>query len=346
MSTPNDILWFPSSQSWVIPAMDRTGTSRDGRTVRASQVTRPGGAWTFAMPYPEDALDLERAQVGDWVVEDEDGHRRLLDHATFVKGMSVDSEGLLSLADDKLSQAGKFIALANMMNDEYEARGRLVSAANRLTSFSSACRGLAERGRWPGEEGDRRGRGQPVVHSNFAERGTWSMDVDQENEHGFALEKIRQAFSGESPLTVWITRTVRQEIPSGVVQSVMRAISEHGGDGGGRVSFDSLGRHRDTALDALLRSGSEYTMGIPIEDSLSQKQWNARGIRASSRMVDLTREMLAPLEMSAIRNANPGDVVSLPFNQDGYFGQDAVSAQKRAGDDASPSAANHDGEGG
>ena len=333
MSEPNSI-WFSSSQSWVIPVIDQRGPFE--RPARAAQVVQPGAVWTFGARHPEDIFALGRAQVGDWVVETADGHRHLLDPAMFMEKIAVDSESLRDLAVDMRSQSEEQRVLAGYQDGE--AYHRALAAANHLMSFSDACQELAERGRWPGAQED------PATKLHPANRLYFLPPAEPAKEQG----QMRQAFSGDLPLTVWITRTVRQEIPAGVVQDVMRAISEHGGDDGGRVSFDSLARHRDTALDALLRSGSEYTMGIPIEDSLSQKQWDERGIRASSRMVDLAREMLAPLEMDAIKNAHPGDVVALPFNQDGYFDKEVAALQKAnpmSRDDTRPSAAHYDGEG-
>lgn len=342
-AAPNSI-WFSSSQSWVIPVIDQRGPFE--RPARAAQVVQPGAAWTFGARYPEDVFVLEQAQVGDWVVETADGHRYLMDAATFMEKIAVDPESLWDLAADMRSQSEEQRVLAGYQDGE--AYHRALAAANHLMSFSDACQELAERGRWPGAQEDPAAKSHPANRLYFLPSAEPAKEQGQNEIVQSALEKMRQAFSGDLPLTVWITRTVRQEIPAGVVQDVMRAISEHGGDDGGRVSFDSLARHRDTALDALLRSGSEHTMGIPIEDSLSQKQWDERGIRASSRMVDLAREMLAPLEMDAIKNAHPGDVVALPFNQDGYFDKEVAALQKAnpmSRDDTRPSAAHHDGEG-
>lgn len=325
MSEPNSI-WFSSSQTWVIPVLDRRGSFE--RPARAAQVTQPGAAWTFGAKHPEDVFALERAQAGDWVVEAADGHRHLMDPATFMEKIAVDSESLQDLATDMRSQSEAQRGLAGYQDGE--GYHRTIAAANLLLSFSDACQELAERGRWPGAQENQSAKLYPTRGLPPAKEHGQSEAVQS------ALEKMHQAFSGALPLTVWITRTVRQEIPAEVVQNVMHAISERGNSDGGSVSFDSLARHRDTALDALLRSGSEYTMGISIEDSLSQKQWAARGIRASSRMVDLTREMLAPLEMDAIKNAHPGDVVALPFNQDGYFDREVAASKKSAHNDVQP----------
>jgi hypothetical protein len=326
MSEPNVSLWFNSPQTWVIPVLMRPDSERfplegrsEWRTAKAAQVCSAEAIWTLDARYPEDVGALMSAQIGDWVVEFGDGHRRLFSDANFRAQFSVDSVGLLNLSVAAKDRAEEQDVLAGLQDGEWRRRGFTVAA--NLMAFSRACENLADLGTWPDEaltetlDGIRENRlNQHEMPDIFGHRGNW-IGGGSEN----AAEKVRMALSGELPLTVWITRTVRQEFPADVVQRVMWAISDHGSENGGNIVFENVGRHRDTALDAILRSGSEYTMGIPVEDSLSQKQWESRGIHASSKMVDLAREMLAPLEMEAIRQARPGDVVSLPFNRDGHF---------------------------
>ncbi len=302
-------IWFPSSQTWVIPVIARDDASR----LRAAQVVRDGSPWVFGMRHPEDVHALNEAQRGDWVVEMPDGHRRLLSPQEFEKTLGVDVAGMQKLAEDARYRSN---LLRDLSEDrEGDAARENAQASRLLASFSDACLDLAQRGDWRSERED----AQEIM-----DRRENVVDDARARE---AMEAIQKAFSGESTLTVWITRSVRLEVPAEVVQSVMQAIAERGGKDGGPVSFESLGRHRDTALDALLRAGSEHTMGVPIEDSLSQQQWANRGVQASSRMVDLARELLAPQEMAAIRNAHPGEV--LPFNQDGHF-DDRLSSPESA----------------
>lgn len=317
MSESNVSLWFDSPRTWVIPVLG----VKDGAMADAAQIGGPEAVWTFGARYPEDVPALMEGQVGDWVVETEDGHRHLFTDAVFRDQFAPNGIALKDLHDQTKTRAHEHRILAGYQ--EGEAYHRDLAVAQNLLVFSEACLQLAERNAWPNSSLEDR----PVIPVKTdadaaraaAERREKIMD---------GVEKMRKAFAGELPLTVWITKTVRQEFPVDMVQKVMRAISDHGGESGGNVVFDSVGRHRDTALDAILRSSSEYTMGIPIEDSLSQKQWESRGIRASSRMVDLTREILAPLEMAAIRQANPGEVVALPFNQDGFFDEKVNEVQR------------------
>ena len=321
MSEPNVSLWFESSQTWVIPVLMRENSKEfssaersEWRAAKAAQVCSAEAVWTMGARYPEDVGALISAQVGDWVVEMDDGHRRLFRDVDFRARFAVDSDGLLNLSLAAKDMAEEQKELAGHQAGEWQRRG-LVMAGN-LLAFSRACEKLAELGTWPDEA--LTGTLDAIRESRLNQPRRNGMGSVSEN----AAETMRKALSGELPLTVWITRNVRQEFPADVVQRVMRAISDHGNENGGPMVFENVGRHRDTALDAILRSGSEYTLGIPIEDSLSQKQWESRGIRASSRMVDLAREILAPLEMEAIRQAHPGDVVSLPFNRDGHFDED------------------------
>jgi hypothetical protein len=326
MSDPNVSLWFDSPQTWVIPVLMRPDSERfpfaeasEWRSVKAAQVCSEEAIWTLNARYPEDVGALMSARVGDWVVEMDDGHRKLFHDADFRARFAVDGAGLRDLSVVAKDMAEDQESLADFQEGEWQRRG-FTMAAN-LLAFSHACEKLADLGTWPDEaltgkpDANRENRWSRQGIPNFSERKGNGMDLGSEN----AAETVRKALSGELPLTVWITRNIRQEFPADVVQQVMQAISDHGGENGGPMVFESIGRHRDTALDAILRSGSAYTMGIPVEDSLSQKQWENRGIRASSRMVDLAREMLAPLEMEAVRQAHPGDVVSLPFNRDGHF---------------------------
>ncbi len=336
MSESNVSLWFNSPQTWVIPVLKadkhRPVSETLLETASAAQVSGADAIWTFGARYPEDLPALMSARVGDWVVEMDDGHRRLFSDAEFRERFAPNGTELRVLSYETQRRADEQRILAGYQEGEAYRRG--LAASDHLSAFAQACLELGERNAWTNSAQESRFRAMPITGDDRT-----NASLAREKIVGAAVEKMRQAFAGELPLTVWITRTVRQEFPVDLVQKVMRAISERGGDslaggslaggvGGGPVVFDSVGRHRDTALDAILRSGSEYTMGIPIEDSLSQKQWESRGIRASSRMVDLTREMLAPLEMAAIRQANPGEVVSLPFNRDGFF-DDKIGASKR-----------------
>ncbi|MHB1630720.1 MAG: hypothetical protein ACYCR3_10660 [Acidithiobacillus sp.] len=317
-------LWFNAPQTWVIPVLKMEkdcAVSGVAETASAAQVSGADAIWTFGARYPEDVPALMSARVGDWVVEMDDGHRRLFSDAEFRDQFVPSGMELVVLSYETQRQADEQRTLAGYQEGAAYRRG--LAAADRLSAFAQACLELGERNAWPNSAQENRPRAVPAKGD-----GMESVSRTREKIVGAAVEKMRQAFAGDLPLTVWITRTVRQEFPVDMVQKVMHAISEHGGESGGPVVFDSVSRHRDTALDAILRSGSEYTMGIPIEDSLSQKQWESRGIRASSRMVDLTREMLAPLEMAAIRQASPGEVVSLPFNRDGFF-DDKINAPKR-----------------
>lgn len=317
-------LWFDSQQTWVIPVLkvERDLSVSVGlEPASAAQVGEATAIWTFGARYPEDVPALMSARVGDWVVETDDGHRRLFSDAEFRDRFAPSGMELIVLSYETQRRADEQRVLAGYQAGEGYRRGLI--AADHLSAFSRACRALGERNTWPNLAQDDRSQMRAEDDSSEVSRC-------REEILGTAVEKMRLAFAGELPLTVWITRAVRQEFPVDMVQKVMHAISEHGSESGGHVVFDNVGRHRDTALDAILRSGSEYTMGIPIEDSLSQKQWESRGIRASSRMVDLTREMLAPLEMAAIRQAKPGEVVTLPFNQDGFFDGKISDTSKRS----------------
>jgi hypothetical protein len=319
-------LWFNAPQTWVIPVLK----AEKGRPVsgmaeaaRAAQVSSAESVWTFGAAHPEDVPALMSAQVGDWVVETDDGHRHLFTDREFRARFVPDGAELAILSDETQRRAAEQRILAGYQEGEAYRRG--MESADRLSAFALACMELGQRNAWPDSKPDS-AQEIPSFISSAKVDGRTNGDSGssfREKMSRTVEEKMRLAFAGELPLTVWITRTVRQEFPVDVVQRVMREISEHGGENGGKAVFESVGRHRDTALDAILRCGSEYTMGVPIENSLSQKHWESRGIQASPRMVSLARELLAPLEMEAIRQANPGEV--LPFNRDGFFNDKIAS---------------------
>jgi hypothetical protein len=292
-------LWFPSDQTWVIPVLDVSGAIP--ACAHAAQVGGHGAVWSVGAR-EEDLPDLMQAQVGDWIVEGTDHHRERFPDADFRARFRVDPEDLRLHAEEFRKRAGEQHFFAG--HQDGDAYHQEMRAARQLMTFSTACMQLADRGELALQEA-RSGQVPTVEQPTGRDRQT----ILQES-----LRKMQQAFAGELPLSVWITRTVRQEFPADMVQKVMQEISEHGGDHGGPVAFDSVARHRDTALDALLRSGSAYTLGIPIEDSLSQKQWESRGIYASEAMVHVVHRLL-----NAGENAHETEGAQMPFNQDGFF---------------------------
>lgn len=311
MKVQEPVLWFKSVQSWIIPVLNE-----DGEHCRASQIVKEGSSGrVFNVPESATQFLPDECPVGSWVVEAPDHRLKWVSAEDFVTSFKIDQLAMQHLADEIKMRANDQYVLSGYLDGQARSDG--FAAAESLNKFHQACLYLSQREDFtflndPQHTGFFE---KPVEYGKkiTPKRMSASFDVNDGKDKAIqgAMRAMQSAFSGKSPISVWASHHVKLEIPAKVVGDVMRLIAEKGGDNGSSVTFPSLSLHRDVALDAILQSGSDLTMGVPLEDTITQKKLRNQGIAASSRMIDITREMLAPHEMAAIRHNSPGEV--MPF---------------------------------